>query len=161
MTRLANFTILFFQNKIRRTYCKWALAKKRKSLNALTPFEKKFLMVLKRVCLLGDTEFDYGYRNDVGRIVYNNRLNVTIQVKGNEIKFFDSEMITIFFSTQELSDYIVSIIDRSTERRALKKAESISEMQLTHLKKIEGELFVKNRLDSDSPKKKHRIVGET
>ena len=135
----------YFQSKIRRLYCRIALAKKRKILKSMTRFEKKFLAVLRRVCILDYSEFNYGYRYDSGRLVSNSRLNVTIQIRGNEIKFFDSDMVTIFVGSNETVVLAVSIFDRATEHRANKKAELIDEMQLDHLTKIEGLLLTKAR----------------
>jgi hypothetical protein len=131
----------YFQAKIHRIYCKLALAKKHKILNAMPEFEKKFLAVLRRVCLLADSEFNYGYRYDSGRFVSNSRLNVTIQIRGNEIKFFDSDMVTIFISSNSTVELAILIFDRATERRANKMAELIAEMQLAHIIKIEGLLL--------------------
>jgi hypothetical protein len=161
MSRLTNLIFAYFQNKIKRTYCKWALSKKRRRLDSLTSFEKKFLMVLRRVCLLPDSEFDYGYRTDIGRIVSNTRVGVTIQVRGNEVKFFDSEMITVFFTTAETAEYIVSIFDRATDRRANRKAAVVSEMQFEHLRKIEGSLITKVRYGPDDIKYRPKIIGKT
>jgi hypothetical protein len=160
-TRLTDKALTYFQNKIKRTYCKFVLSKKKKQLDALTPFEKKFLMVLRRVCLLQDSEFNYGYHADVGRIVSNARVGVTIQIKGNEVKFFDSDMITIFFATAQLAEHIISIFDRATDRRAYKQAEKIDEMQLDHLKKIEGELMSKVRYGPDGLVYTPKIIGKT
>lgn len=133
----------YFQAKIRKVYCKIALAKKRKILNSMSKFENKFLAVLRRICILTDSEFNYGYRYDSGRLVSNSKLNVTIQIKGNEIKFFDSDMVTIFIGSNTTVDLAVLIFDKATERRANKKAELIEEMQLDHLIKIEGLLLTK------------------
>ncbi len=160
MTRLSNLIFAYFRSSIKRTYCKWALSKKRRRLNALTPFEKKFLMVLRRVCLLPDSEFDYGYRTDIGRIVSNATIGVTIQIRGNEIKFFDSEMSTVFFTTAETSEHIISIFDRATDRRANKKAAVVSEMQFEHLRKIEGSLITKVRY-GPGLKYRPKIIGKT
>lgn len=126
----------------------------------MSEFEKKFLAVLRRVCILADSEFNYGYRYDSGRFVSNSRLNVTIQIKGNEIKFFDSDMVTIFIGSNSTVDSAVLIFNRATERRANKKAELIEKMQLEHLIKIEGLLLTKVRYEPIDIKYAQK-VGET
>ena len=143
--------ITFFEKRIRRAYCKWALAKKKKSLNELTPFEKKLIMVLKRVCLLPDSEFNYGFTESVGRIVTNEESGVTIQIKGNEVRFIDSDMITVFFATPEVSSYLTSIFDRSTELRAKRREDEILSLQLNHLRQVELTLM-------ETPKKRPRPI---
>lgn len=150
------------RNRVKRAYCKWALGKKRKKLDALNQFEKKFIMVLKRICLMADSEFNYSYRESAGRIVSNTSSNITIQIRGNEIKFFDSEMITVFFTTPEIADYICSIFDRATDIRAAKKSESVYQMQLSHIRKVEGTLMTRHRPQTgNGPRIKPKLIGKT
>ena len=150
------------QTRIKRAYCRWALSKKKKKLEALTQFEKKFISVLKRICLMPDSEFNYSYREDAGRIVSNASSNVTIQIKGAEIKFFDSEMITVFFTTPDVADYVSSIFDRATDIRAARKSESVYQLQLSHIRKVEGTLMTHNRPSRESgPPLRPKVIGKT
>ncbi len=148
---MQNKVVTFIEKRVRRAYCKWALSKKKKSLGELTLFEKKLTMVLKRVCLLPDSEFHYGFTEHVGRIVTNAEANVTIQIKGNEIRFIDSDMITVFFAMPEVSMYLNSIFDRATELRAKKREDEIINIQMDHLRQVELTLI-------ESPKKTSKPI---
>jgi len=138
------------QNRIKRAYCKWALNRKRKKLDTLNQFEKTFITVLKRICLMDDSEFNYSYRESASRIVSNTSSNVIIQIRGNEIKFVDSDTITVFFANPEVANYICSIFDKAADIRAAKKSDSIYQMQLYHIRKVEGALITRNRLPAEN-----------
>jgi hypothetical protein len=139
--------IKFFNQKIRRAYCKWALSKKQKSFSELTPFEKKFIMVLKRVCLLPNSDFNYGFTNYTGRLVTNRDAGVTIQIKGNQISFLDEETLTVFYSMPEITAYFTAIFDRATELRAKRQDDEIFALQMNRLTKVEQILM-------ETPKRK-------
>ena len=143
--------VKFVNRRIRRTYCKWALSKKKKSFNELTQFEKKFTMVLKRVCLLPTSEFNYGFTENVGRIVTNQEAGVTIQLKGTEVRFIDSDMLTVFFASTETATYFTSIFDRATELRAKRREDEILNIQMNHIRQVEQILM-------ETPKRKIKPI---
>jgi len=132
-SKLVKFVSRYFN----RAYYRWEISKKKKSYEELTQFEKKFIMVLKRICLLQSSEFNYSYTEGAGRIVSNLEAGITIQIKGNEIRFIDSDMLTVFFVREDLARYFSAIFDRATELRTKRQEDEILNVQLNHIRSVE------------------------
>jgi hypothetical protein len=121
---------------MRRAYCKWAISKKKKTVEQWTEFERAFISFMRRAVLSKTASLHYSVENNA-RILHNRTTGLTVIIKGNSIRVHDETNIISFGVPSELGYYLDAIFDRANIRTVKRIEDSSSDMMLNSLREIQ------------------------